>query len=173
MPKMILNNLHRIPLLFVLAIFLVGCGTPAAVGMPLAAAPATATATASPSPAYVTAPPDATATPTPFQPIPPTAVYLPTETPLPTATPLPPKPTSPPPKVRSQRGSLNQPDNQINILLLGSDQRPWDVAFRTDTIILATLNPDLGTVNLTSFPRDLYVYIPGWMKVFSRSWKKS
>jgi LCP family protein required for cell wall assembly len=160
MPKTILNNLlHRIPLLFLLAIFLVGCGTPAAAGMPLAAAPATATA--SPSPTYVTAPSDATATPTPFQPIPPTAVYLPTETPLPTATPLPPKPTSPPPKVRSQRGSLNQPDNQINILLLGSDQRPWDVAFRTDTIILATLNPDLGTVNLTSFPRDLYVTLPG------------
>jgi polyisoprenyl-teichoic acid--peptidoglycan teichoic acid transferase len=160
MPKTILNYLHRIPLLFVLAIFLVGCATPAAVGMPLAAAPATATAT--PSPTYVTAPPDATATPTPFQPLPPTAVYLPTETPLPTATPLPPKPTSPPPKVKSQRGSIKQPDDQINILLLGSDQRPWDVAFRTDTIILATLNPDLGTVNLTSFPRDLYVTLPGW-----------
>jgi LCP family protein required for cell wall assembly len=29
-------------------------------------------------------------------------------------------------------------------------------------MILATLNSDLGTVNLTSFPRDLYVYIPGW-----------
>jgi polyisoprenyl-teichoic acid--peptidoglycan teichoic acid transferase len=59
-------------------------------------------------------------------------------------------------------GVLPQPAGQVNILLLGSDQRPGDTGFRTDTIILATLNPTLGTVNLTSIPRDLYVYIPGW-----------
>jgi len=59
-------------------------------------------------------------------------------------------------------GMLSQPAGQINILLLGSDQRPYSGGFRTDTIILVTLNPNLGTVNLTSFPRDLYVYIPGW-----------
>jgi len=59
-------------------------------------------------------------------------------------------------------GMLSQPKNQINILLLGSDIRPNSTGFRTDTIILLTINKDLGTVNLTSFPRDLYVYIPGW-----------
>ncbi|MBC8334830.1 MAG: LCP family protein [Anaerolineales bacterium] len=59
-------------------------------------------------------------------------------------------------------GMLSQPANQINILLLGSDIRPNSSGFRTDTIILLTINKDLGTVNLTSFPRDLYVYIPGW-----------
>jgi LCP family protein required for cell wall assembly len=57
---------------------------------------------------------------------------------------------------------LPQPSGQINILLLGSDERPYTGGYRTDTIILATLNPNLGTVNLTSIPRDLYVYIPGW-----------
>ena len=59
-------------------------------------------------------------------------------------------------------GMLSQPKNQINILLLGSDIRPNSTDFRTDTIILLTINKDLGTVSLTSFPRDLYLYIPGW-----------
>ena len=59
-------------------------------------------------------------------------------------------------------GMLSQPKGQINILLLGSDIRPDSRGFRTDTIILMTINKDLGTVNLTSIPRDLYVYIPGW-----------
>lgn len=59
-------------------------------------------------------------------------------------------------------GLIPQPDGQINILLLGSDQRPNEGGGRTDTIILVTINRNLGKVNLTSFPRDLYVYIPGW-----------
>ena len=59
-------------------------------------------------------------------------------------------------------GILPQPSGQINILLLGSDQRPYEGGLRTDTIMLLTLNPAAGTANLTSFPRDLYVYIPGW-----------
>ncbi len=62
----------------------------------------------------------------------------------------------------AQQAGLAQPSGQMNILLLGSDQRPWDTIFRTDTVILATFNRDLGTVNLTSFPRDLYVTLPGW-----------
>ena len=41
-------------------------------------------------PVYVTVPPDATPTPTPFQPLPPTAVYVPNEEGAPTSTPLPP-----------------------------------------------------------------------------------
>jgi LCP family protein required for cell wall assembly len=59
-------------------------------------------------------------------------------------------------------GILPQPAGQINILLLGSDQRPYESGLRTDTIILLTLNPAQGTAHLTSFPRDLYVYIPGY-----------
>jgi LCP family protein required for cell wall assembly len=57
---------------------------------------------------------------------------------------------------------LPQPDDQLNILLLGSDQRPNDGGFRTDVILLLTMDPDGGSVSLTSFPRDLYVYVPGW-----------
>jgi LCP family protein required for cell wall assembly len=59
-------------------------------------------------------------------------------------------------------GQLIQPPHQVNILLLGSDKRPGQAGFRTDTIILATINSELGTLNLTSFPRDLYIPIPGY-----------
>lgn len=59
-------------------------------------------------------------------------------------------------------GRLPQPEGQVNILLLGSDKRPNDGGFRTDVILLLTLNPEAGSVSLTSFPRDLYVYEPGW-----------
>jgi LCP family protein required for cell wall assembly len=59
-------------------------------------------------------------------------------------------------------GRFVQPDGQMNILLLGSDQRPDDGGFRTDVILLLTLNAEGKTASLTSFPRDLYVYIPGW-----------
>lgn len=128
-------------------------------------------------PMLILAPVDATATPTPFQPLEPTPIYLPTTSPSqmigtsqepvkddnlkawgdyagPTIWP---DIDIPPPT-----GILPQPKGQVNILLLGSDQRPNTGGFRTDTIILLTLNPAQGTANLTSFPRDLYVYIPGW-----------
>lgn len=59
-------------------------------------------------------------------------------------------------------GRFVQPEGQTNILLLGSDQRPNDGGFRTDVILLVTLNPEGEVVNLASFPRDLYVYVPGW-----------
>ncbi|MCW5873249.1 MAG: LCP family protein [Anaerolineales bacterium] len=64
--------------------------------------------------------------------------------------------------IPSQMGKLPQPDGQINILILGSDQRPNDGGFRTDVIELLTINTQDKTVSLTSFPRDLYVYHPGW-----------
>jgi LCP family protein required for cell wall assembly len=52
-------------------------------------------------------------------------------------------------------------DNQtINFLLLGSDKRPGQTYFRTDTIIIAIVRPGVGQVALISVPRDLYVYIP-------------
>jgi LCP family protein required for cell wall assembly len=117
-------------------------------------------------------PVNATTTPTPFQPIPPTPTYLPTATEIP-PTPVP--PTSEPEisnfpgpsqytgyAIPPPVGRISQPKGQINILLLGSDQRLGSGGFRTDTILLLTINPAENKVNLTSFPRDLYVYIPGW-----------
>lgn len=49
---------------------------------------------------------------------------------------------------------------QVRILLLGSDQRPGHADFRTDVFVLLTIQGD-GSVSLISFPRDLYVEIPG------------
>lgn len=143
---------------FLLAAMISACAPSAPESVAIAAAPATDT----PRPTYVFAPADATATPTPFQPLPPTpmpgSVSLPgpTNTPLPTPTPV---ATQAAPIV--DPSGLDQLPNQINVLLLGADRRPWDQQFRTDTIILVTLNPELGRVNITSFPRDLYIPIPG------------
>ena len=120
---------------------------------------------------YVLAQPDATATPTPFQPLLPTAALLLAgtthETSIPPSvagsTPIPPTPTAPPPTAALTSEPLMEGlPSQVNTLLLGSDRRPWDAGFRTDTIILLTLNSELGRVNITSFPRDLWVTLPGW-----------
>ncbi len=97
------------------------------------------------------------ATPTPFQPIFNTqgaiSSQVPTNesqpdienTPDPTTTPLP---------------KLIKPAGQVNILLLGSDWRSGS-GYRTDVILLLSLNTETGTATLVSFPRDLYVNIPG------------
>ena len=45
-------------------------------------------------------------------------------------------------------------------MLIGTDSRPIDPTFRTDTLIVVSINKDAGTVSLLSIPRDLYVYIP-------------
>ncbi len=58
--------------------------------------------------------------------------------------------------------TLEKPEGQINILLLGSDVRPDDGGFRTDVTLWVSLNPQDGFVSIISFPRDLYVNIPGW-----------
>lgn len=106
---------------------------------------------------------DATATPTPFQPLPPTAVYIPTITPTPDPAAVEPTPAAPEEgESESVEAPLGPPTDQVKILLLGSDARPGQRFFRTDTIIFATITPSLGSVNLLSFPRDLYVEIPGW-----------
>lgn len=57
---------------------------------------------------------------------------------------------------------LEKPEGQVNILLLGSDIRPDDGGFRTDVIMWVSLNPRDGYVSIVSFPRDLFVSIPGW-----------
>ncbi|MGQ9516789.1 MAG: LCP family protein [Anaerolineae bacterium] len=52
---------------------------------------------------------------------------------------------------------------RINILLLGIDQRPDETGpFRTDTMIVVTIDPETGAVGMLSIPRDLWVPIPGY-----------
>ncbi len=57
------------------------------------------------------------------------------------------------------------PPPRLNILILGLDSRPGEgVATRTDTLILATVDPSQPYVGMLSIPRDLWVDIPGYGK---------
>jgi LCP family protein required for cell wall assembly len=53
-----------------------------------------------------------------------------------------------------------KPAGQINILLLGSDWRP-ESGYRTDVIMLISVYTKEEKVSIVSFPRDLWVTIPG------------
>lgn len=51
----------------------------------------------------------------------------------------------------------------VNVLIMGSDYAPHrGSGYRTDVMMILSLNPGQGTASLISLPRDLYVYIPGW-----------
>ena len=128
----------------------------------------------------VTAAPNASPTPTPFQPIP----WTPTSTagtPVDTATPtitVPPPTETPVPTIdpnilvntlvpfstieaSGNSQVLNNGQETVNFLLIGSDLRPGS-SFRTDTMVIVIVRPSAGQVSLISVPRDLWVSIPGW-----------
>lgn len=55
------------------------------------------------------------------------------------------------------------PNSGMNILLLGTDQRPErDATWRTDSIIIVALRPEAKQIGLFSIPRDLWVDIPNY-----------
>jgi LCP family protein required for cell wall assembly len=56
---------------------------------------------------------------------------------------------------------VSQPENVINVLLLGSDQADIGRAGRTDTIVIAAIHPETPSVSLLSIPRDFYAWMPG------------
>ena len=155
--------IKQIILIFLVMITLVSCGIPFEAGVSLAAALPTYTST----PTHDFAPDDTKATATPFQPVPPTAIITPTNTPLPTATPLPtssptltssPTPTNTPLPTDKPTATefvledystdLEAPSGQMNILLLGADKRPGQKRYRTDTLILLTVNSKSETFGL-------------------------
>jgi len=116
-----------------------------------------ATQVASPSPTV------GTPTPTPFQPLPPTPTYITTAFPTPVPTDSQEAPVSHIRPINPEEfGPVNHPQDQVNILLMGSDQRLGEVGFRTDTIILLSINTRQLTASMVSFPRDLYLYLPGY-----------
>lgn len=53
------------------------------------------------------------------------------------------------------------PSRVINIMLLGIDRRPPLEDWRTDVMILVSIDPQQKIVSMVSIPRDLYVSIPG------------
>jgi LCP family protein required for cell wall assembly len=134
-------------------------------GAPTATVTLTETPTDTPTPT-------STLTLTPTGTLPPT--FTPTLTHTPSPTPVPPKavplnpggyPTpevAPPTAIPTPVNPVPVPEGVVNIMLLGSDRREDDGGYRTDTIIIVSINRKAGTVNMLSLPRDLYVYIPGW-----------
>jgi LCP family protein required for cell wall assembly len=108
---------------------------------------------------YVTADPNSPATATPFMPHALTATATLAATPTFTPSPTPTQ-TPEPYKPSAWNDGLEYPKDQIRILVLGSDWRPSS-GYRTDVIMLVSINPKQGTASIVSFPRDLYVTIPG------------
>ena len=147
-----------VPLLCLLALLTLACGVFSQASTPLppyiatdvsgtltALAPTIAPAAASPSsPAPATGSGAATAVPTPQ------ASLTPQDTLIPDAGAGFPPAADP----------IPQPAGQTSFILMGSDQRPGRSDFRTDIMIVVVLKPD-GTVSLISFPRDLWIYLPG------------
>jgi LCP family protein required for cell wall assembly len=142
----------------------------AVAGTTTALAP-TATITLSPTPSD-TPTPTLTPTNTPTGTLPPTDTATPTFTPSPSPVPAravtiipeawPTPAETPPTAIPTPVDPVPVPQGVVNIMLLGSDKREDDGSYRTDSIILVSVNKEAGTVNMLSLPRDLYVYIPGW-----------
>ncbi len=51
---------------------------------------------------------------------------------------------------------------QVNILFMGADYRQGQGHWRTDSLIVVTIDPVKERIRLLSMPRDLWVYIPGY-----------
>jgi LCP family protein required for cell wall assembly len=45
---------------------------------------------------------------------------------------------------------------------MGSDQRPDETSWRTDVVIVVSVNADTPSVSMLSIPRDTWLYIPNW-----------
>jgi len=57
--------------------------------------------------------------------------------------------------------TLEHRQQRVNVLVMGIDKRKGEVGpWRTDTMILLTLDPQRRTAGIVSIPRDLYVTIP-------------
>jgi LCP family protein required for cell wall assembly len=51
---------------------------------------------------------------------------------------------------------------QVNILFMGADYRQGQSHWRTDSLIVVTVDPLKERIRMLSIPRDLWVYIPGY-----------
>ena len=54
--------------------------------------------------------------------------------------------------------------SRFTVLAMGLDRRPGEngLAYRTDTIMLVSLDPVTSSLGILSIPRDLYVEVPGY-----------
>jgi LCP family protein required for cell wall assembly len=74
-----------------------------------------------------------------------------------------PNPTFLAPTLDTGQGPLWQGKDRVTILVMGIDARPDEAGYRTrtDTMILAMIDPATKRASMLSIPRDLYVEIPG------------
>jgi LCP family protein required for cell wall assembly len=119
----------------------------------------------------------------------PTTTPVPTDTALPTATTQPTNTASPTARsvvdptlsyfyltpentpvtaVPSPVPRIRQEDEVKNILLIGSDKAGTNGGYRSDTMIVVSVNKTASTVTMLSIPRDLYVFIPQSKAVMGR-----
>jgi LCP family protein required for cell wall assembly len=56
---------------------------------------------------------------------------------------------------------IEQSEEVINVVLLGSDQVDKESPGRSDVIIVVSIDPAIPSVSLLSIPRDFYAWIPG------------
>ena len=102
---------------------------------------------------------------TPFRPLAPTATAAQTATLMPTREWLAPNSLGNATPAATQLPGPVDPfpfaSDAVNILLIGSDTRTG-TSYRTDTLIVLSIDPGAGAAALLSIPRDLYVYLPGY-----------
>ena len=120
-----------------------------ALAMTLQAAAPPPTLDAPPSPAPTAAASAAGATAAPASP----TAAGPSPSPAATATP---RPTVPPPAA-----AVPWPKT-LNIVLLGSDRRPGDGSWRTDTMIIVAINTQSKQVGVIAVPRDMWISLPSY-----------
>lgn len=58
-------------------------------------------------------------------------------------------------------GTISQLDDRVSFLLIGADKRPGETSYNTDTLIVASVDPDTKLISLLSIPRDTRVSLNG------------
>ena len=122
--------------------------TPASTRIPSPSSTSTPTWTLSP-------PPETSLTPTLY----PTPIVL--GTPIALPSPGPGTPAATPFPIPTGVPPVDVAPDAINIVVLGSDQRPEWSEWHTDAVHLVSIQTDRAVVSVLSIPRDLYVYVPG------------
>ena len=58
-------------------------------------------------------------------------------------------------------------ESRFTVLIMGLDRRPGETGlqYRTDTMLVASLDPQTQSVGILSIPRDLYVQVPGYSQL--------
>src|SRR3990172_9079240 len=116
----------------------------------------TLTPSSTPTPTETLTPsPTPTDSPTPRPPLPGVAD---TVTPLPTPEVI----TGTYTPVPTPAPIVDLPRDTINIVVMGTDRRPGETSWRTDTLILVSVRQSPTFITLLSIPRDLWVYIPNF-----------